>query len=101
PRVIELTVPADAPTTSVKGCVVHRGPLDGWSTRVSGIAVTKLERTIVDLARDRTFVEGVVVADHALRRGISADALGTTMHRLRGTPGQQKGRRVLDLADTS
>jgi very-short-patch-repair endonuclease len=99
PRVVELTVPADALTTSVKGCLVHRGPLAGWRTSVGGIASTTLERTVVDLARDRPFAEAVAAADHALRHGATAEQLTDAMHRLRGTPGQQKVRRVVAFAD--
>ena len=98
-RAVELTVRADAMTTTVKGCVVHRGPLAGWSTRVNGIAVTSLERTVVDIARDRPFLDGVVAADHALNRGCTRIELTDAMHRMRGTPGQQKVRRVIGFAD--
>ena len=99
PSVVEITVRAQAMTTSVKGCVVHRGPLAGWSAPVSGIATTTLVRTVVDLARDRPFTEGVAAADHVLRRGVTPVQLTDAMHRLRGTPGQQKVRRVVEFAD--
>jgi hypothetical protein len=99
PSVVELTVPPQVVTTSVKGCTVHRGPLTGWFSKVRGIATTVLERTVVDLARDRPFTEGVVAADSALRRGVTRPQLTDAMHRLRGTPGQQKVRRVVEFAD--
>ena len=96
---VELTVPPNALTTSVKGCVVHRGPLAGWCSRVAGVRTTTLTRTAVDLARDRPFAAAVAAADSVLRRGVTAAQLTDAMHRMRGTPGQQKVRRVVGFAD--
>jgi predicted transcriptional regulator of viral defense system len=95
----ELTVPAGSPTTAVRGCIVHRGPLTGSHATVNGIRATTLERTAVDLARDRSFAEGVAAVDHILRRGVSIATLEETAHRMRFTPGQAKVRRVLAFAD--
>jgi hypothetical protein len=99
PKRVELTLPPEALTTSVKGCVLHRGPLTGWSTRIAEVRATTPTRTVVDLARDHSFAEAVAAADHVLRGGATAAQLTDAMHRLRGTPGQQKVRRVVDFAD--
>lgn len=48
-----------------------------WRDRdvVDGIPVTSVARTVVDIGRRRSFREGLVVADAALRRGLPPAAL--------------------------
>lgn len=99
PRV-ELTVARESLTTRVRGCIVHHGPVAGAARTVRGVMATSLERTVVDLARDRRFAEGVVAADNALRRGVTADSLELAAHRMRHSPGQAKVRRALAFADS-
>lgn len=67
---------------------------------VDGIAVTSAVRTVVDLARMRSFASGLASADHALRHGlVSAAELEAEVERLAGTRGIQRARAVVAHAD--
>ena len=64
-----------------------------------GLPVTTLARTVADCARSMHPLEGLVIADHALARGVDLDecraALGVTRRR----NGTRRARWVLDHAD--
>lgn len=65
-----------------------------------GVPITSAARTVIDLARTRPFVEGVVVADSALRRGLlSADQLGGVLENCSTWSGIARACRVVDFAD--
>lgn len=67
---------------------------------VDGIAVTSAARTVVDLARTRSFASGLASADHALRHGlVTAAELAGEVERLAGTRGIQRARAVVEHAD--
>lgn len=67
---------------------------------VDGTAVTSAVRTVIDLARVRTFASGLASADHALRHGlVTAAELETEIARLTGTRGIQRARAVVAHAD--
>lgn len=67
---------------------------------VDGIAVTSAARTVVDLARVRSFASGLASADHALRHGLVTTAeLEVELQRLAGTRGIQRARAVVEHAD--
>jgi len=67
---------------------------------VDGIAVTAPARTVVDLARVRSFASGLASADHALRHGLVTQAeLEAEVDALAGTRGIQRARAVVEHAD--
>jgi len=55
-------------------------------TRIGGIRVTTPDRTVVDIARRASFRASVVVADAALRSGLSAEMLAASAGRLAHWP---------------
>ena len=66
---------------------------------VDGYPVTGFARTVVDCARTLAAHRALVIADSALRRGLSADALALALHRGTGSRGIRQARAVLALAD--
>ncbi len=67
---------------------------------VDGITVTSAARTVVDLARVRSFASGLASADHALRLGlVTAADLEAEVAQLGGTRGIQRARAVVAHAD--
>ncbi len=68
-------------------------------TTARGLPVTSLARTVFDLARSESFRSGVVVADAALRAGLSPADLEACMERHRGWPGSRAARAVAEFAD--
>jgi very-short-patch-repair endonuclease len=74
--------------------------------RVLGLSVTSVARTVIDIARVSAFMQGVVVADSALRNGLIPGENGTTREELRaalrtcaGWPGSVLAERVVRFAD--
>lgn len=66
---------------------------------LDGLPCTSLARTVFDLARTESFRSGVVVADAALRSGLSRDELMDVIARHRGWPGSRRARDVVAFAD--
>lgn len=65
-----------------------------------GVPVTCAARTVIDLARTRSFAAGVVVADSALRQGIvSTDQLRRMIKDCSTWSGVARARLVVDFAD--
>jgi len=65
-------------------------------TELHGMPVTTATRTVVDLARSLTFMEGVVAVDSALRLGKTTDlGLADTVRSCARWPGADKARRVV------
>lgn len=71
----------------------------GEVTRRAGILVTSLERTVLDLASHRSAAEGLVVADAALRQGVSRAHLEELMTERAATRGIARAREVIALGD--
>jgi very-short-patch-repair endonuclease len=76
--------------------------------KVFGILVTSVARTVIDIARISTFMQGVVIADSALRNAVTPGENGTTKDQLRavlgtcaGWPGSTLAERVVEFADES
>jgi len=68
--------------------------------QVSGIPVTSVARTVVDLARIASFESAVVTADAALGAGlVNAEELADSLRRMRRWPGCPAARRALGFAD--
>jgi hypothetical protein len=80
---------------------VHVATLpDRHVTVRSGVRVTSVARTVVDLARTSPFRDGVVVADSALRNGqTSKDELRAVVADCAKWPGIQRARLVVDFSD--
>lgn len=66
---------------------------------VSDVPVTTIARTVVDLARALPFVDGVVLADAALRRGTTRGELAQVAAECTRWPGVRRARQVIDFAD--
>lgn len=67
--------------------------------RISGLVVTSLARTVVDLARASPPEVGVVLADAAQRTGPDPDEVAEVLDRSVRRPGCAKARRALAFAD--
>ena len=68
-------------------------------TRVGGLLVTTLERTVVDLARALPVEQSVAAGDAALRCGADLERLLEVLERGRGWPGLPMARRVVAFLD--
>jgi hypothetical protein len=67
---------------------------------VQGLLVTSAARTVVDLAKTRSFASGLASADHALATGLcTREELLAEVERARGTRGLQRARSVVERAD--
>jgi Transcriptional regulator, AbiEi antitoxin/Protein of unknown function (DUF559) len=65
-----------------------------------GLPVTTATRTVIDLARSLTFMEGVVAADSALRLGKTTEGgLAEILRSSARWPGADQARRVADFAN--
>lgn len=68
---------------------------DGHVTRLFGLPVTTATRTVVDLARSQSFMEGVVAMDSALRLGKTTDfGLADVVRVCARWPGADRARRA-------
>ena len=81
--------------------ICHAAQLpDPQVTKRYGIPVTTAARTVADLARTGTFMEGVVVADAALyERHASKSELRRVLAGCERWPGTRRARQVIDFAD--
>jgi len=69
-------------------------------TNGSGLPVTTVERTVIDLGRTLPFRAGVVAADSALRSaGASQERVRAVLGDCAGWPGIRRAARVVELAD--
>ena len=79
----------------------HRASIDNdeW-VLMRGHRVTSVARTIIDVARTRSFEEGVVVADSALHQGlVTREGLISAVNRAPRRAGMRLARRVVRFAD--
>jgi predicted transcriptional regulator of viral defense system len=100
---VTVTVP---PGTRVSdyartGVTCHAAEVpDEHVTRLYGIPATTAARTVVDIARAASFMEGVVVADSALyERHASKTELRRVLLRCDRWPGISRARRVAEFAN--
>lgn len=100
-RPVDLTHHRGGPGRRQPFRVVHSGRLRSHEiTRVGGVQVTTVARTLVDLARTLSMSSAVGLADHVLHHGLAPDdeimqAL-QAQHHVRGLPA---ARRALAFAD--
>jgi len=66
---------------------------------VSGVRVTSLARTVVDIGRTESFARAVVTGDAALRQGLDPVELAACLSRSGGRPGIAKARRAITFLD--
>ena len=85
-------------TSASKGLYVATLPEDARTVR-NGIPVTALARTACDVARRHPFRHGVVVADAALRAGLSQEELIATALACASWPGGRRAMQVARFAD--
>jgi len=85
-------------TGRVVGVHLHRCPLP---TSVSGVLnATKIERTVIDLAREHGFPSGLVAVDAALHLGwTTVDAIAAELETCHRWPGVRAARDALAFAD--
>lgn len=101
PEPVLLTDAAAVKGTHRNGYVLRSAALPSHH-RASrhGVPITSAARTVIDLARTRSFAEGVVVADSALRkRQVTEDQLRGMLTDCATWSGIARARRVVDFAD--
>ena len=93
--------PGEGSGTGRAGVRVHLAALPASHvTARSGVAVTSVARTVVDLARTSSFRSGVVVADSALRGKLTTKAeLGAVLADCARWPGLTRARQVVEFSD--
>lgn len=99
---VTLTVPPGTRTgRHAAGIICHAAELPAQQvTRRYGVPVTTAARTVVDIARTTTFMEGVVVADAALyERHASKSEFRRVLASCERWPGTSRARQVIDFAD--
>ena len=100
---VSLTVPPGTRAGRYRqdaGVICHAAELADQVTTRYGVRVTTAARTVVDIARTTTFVEGVVVADAALyERHASKSELRRVLACCERWPGTSRARQVIDFAD--
>ena len=68
-------------------------------TTVLGVTTTSLARTVADCLRTMPALDGLVVADAALARGVRRSDVAAVLDRRPGGRGSRRSRHVLELAD--
>lgn len=101
PSDLAVTRPPGGSQKARAGVHVHVAALPGGHVTVRrGVPVTSVARTVVDLARTSAFRDGVVVADSALRNGLtSKEELLAVVADCAKWPGIQQARLVVDFCD--
>ncbi len=100
PLPVHVTVDRDAGRGTCAGAVLHRSRLRPDDiAMVDDVPVTILSRTVLDIARTSSFAAGVVVADCALRRGLSREELTAAAAELSRLRGGRAGVRVAGFAN--
>lgn len=81
------------------GVVHHLAALpEAHLTEVSGVPVTALTRTALDIAREASLAQGVVVADAVLRNGATREQLDEVLDFCRDWPGARLAAHVAGFA---
>jgi predicted transcriptional regulator of viral defense system len=99
---VTLTVPpGDRTGRHAAGVICHAAELpDQQATKRYGVPVTTAARTVADIARTTTFMEGVVVADAALyERHASKSELRRVLAGCERWPGTSRARQAIEFAD--
>lgn len=95
---ITLSRPSNVPSSSTRGSARVRSadlPAAHLTSRF-GVTLTSAARTVTDISRSATFIEGVVAVDSALRdQPIRKDDLADITSYCRGWPGIRQAREVI------
>src|SRR5439155_23953339 len=68
-------------------------------TAMTGAPMTTPARTVIDIARSRPFAEALVLADAAMRRGVSRGELERLVAQHGNWPGMRSAQQVVRWAD--
>lgn len=101
-RLTQVQVTRRPPGTARRRGFVHAyaAPLtDADVTVVSGMPVTSLARTVLDLARTLPLEQAVAAGDAALRRGLGPADVAAALEDAYGRPGQAGARRAVAMLD--
>jgi hypothetical protein len=99
---ITLTLPPRAPShADLAGIHLHRATLpEKHRTTTRDVPVTTVQRTLLDLARRRSFGASLVPMDAALHRHlVSRQELCDVLADCRGWPGSRRAQEIVDFAD--
>ena len=101
---VTLTVPPGSragPYRQGARTICHAAELPSQHvTTLFGVPATTAARTVIDIARTATFIEGVVVADSALcERWASKSELRRVLDGCERWPGASRAREVIEFAD--
>jgi hypothetical protein len=103
PNMVFLTRPQARRSSRLRsdGVCFHTAELpDEHVTRIFGMRVTTVARTVVDLARTSPFQSAVVTADSALRADLTTKAaLVSVCSACAGWPGVRQARRAVEFSD--
>lgn len=72
---------------------------DSHRTLIDGVPAVTIARAVVDVARTRPFVDGVVAADAALHAGLDRDLLLEVLADCARWPGIRRARAVVEFAN--
>lgn len=101
--VLTITVPAGSKTgrRGDTDLVRHAAELPaGHVTKFRGLAVTTVARTVADIARTSTFMQGVVAADSAMHQQLTLKSeIRAVIRDCPRWPGIDMARRVTEFAD--
>lgn len=97
---VHVTRPGVRGTRTRYGIHHHGAPYAAHDVVVvDGLTALGLARTVADVARSGGYLAGLVVADGALQRGVSKEAMRKAAVRMRSWPGITTVRRVIAEAD--
>lgn len=99
PAVVQLSRPKRGASQSPSRHRRVLGLPEDERVTVDGLPCTSIARTVFDLARAESFRSGVVVADAALRAGVSRAQLLAVVQRHSRWPGARRAASVIDFAD--
>ena len=100
PEHVQVRQPGHASSQRDRSVARHRGFVDAARlTSVGGLAVTDLVQTAVDCACALRPLEGLVVADGALRAGADREEALALLDDLTGHRGIRRARGIIALAD--
>ncbi|MCL2585626.1 MAG: hypothetical protein FWE35_24580 [Streptosporangiales bacterium] len=101
--IITITVPPGRKTGRARetDVVRHAARIPGdHITDFRGVPVTTMARTVADIARTSAFVQGVVIADSAMRRDPTVKPqIRAVLQECQGWPGVDLARKVTEFAE--
>jgi hypothetical protein len=101
PNVVHLTRPPGGGAVRRPGRIVHSAAFaDDEVVERSGVEITSVARTLVDLARTYGFESSVIACDYALHgRLVTPGDLRNALDRARQRPGRRAAARAFSFAD--